>query len=102
VAVASTDTIVEPRHIADRLGTKRLQSPVRSRASEPPGDDERATPPAKAAGFRRLAEEVAELERRRMIEALAASNGNHAQAARLLGVPVRTFFAKVKKYKIAP
>jgi transcriptional regulator with GAF, ATPase, and Fis domain len=62
-------------------------------SSEPRG-------PARAP-FRRLADEVRELEIRRIREALEATGGNHTGAARLIDMPPRTFFHKVKKYGIA-
>jgi DNA-binding NtrC family response regulator len=50
--------------------------------------------------FRPVAEELRELEAMRMREALAATNGNSTRAAALIGMPVRTFFAKAKQYKL--
>jgi len=51
-----------------------------------------------AAPMRRLADELAELERQRMIEALAKTMGVKTRAAALLGMPIRTFNLKVKQY----
>jgi two-component system response regulator AtoC len=51
-----------------------------------------------ATAFRSIAEEVAELERRRMKEALTARDGNQSQAADLIGMPRRTFVTKLKRY----
>lgn len=48
--------------------------------------------------FRPIGEELRELERRRMVEALEASGGVQKQAARLLEMPLRTFVLKVKQY----
>ncbi|HEY1064606.1 MAG TPA: sigma-54 dependent transcriptional regulator, partial [Pirellulales bacterium] len=45
-----------------------------------------------------LGDSLQELERRRLVEALASCNGNKAEAARLLGVPRSTLFSKLKKY----
>jgi transcriptional regulator with PAS, ATPase and Fis domain len=39
-------------------------------------------------------------ERQRLVDALARSNGNKAEAARLVGLPRSTFFSKLKKYRI--
>jgi two-component system, NtrC family, response regulator AtoC len=50
--------------------------------------------------FRPIREELRELERQRMIEALQASNGNQTHAAQRIAMPVRTFMYKVKQYKI--
>jgi GAF domain-containing protein len=42
----------------------------------------------------------AELERRRMTEALAATGGNQSQAADLIAMPRRTFVTKMGKYRL--
>jgi two-component system, NtrC family, response regulator AtoC len=39
-------------------------------------------------------------ERQRIVDALAASAGNQSRAARLLGMPRRTFVAKLDTYAI--
>ncbi len=51
--------------------------------------------------FRRIGEEVRELERRRMREALAATRGVRARAAELIGMPLRTFATKLKAYGLS-
>ncbi len=48
--------------------------------------------------FRPLADEVAELERLRMEQSLSASDGVRTRAAELLGMPIRTFAAKLKHH----
>ena len=60
-----------------------------------------ARPSAIAPTFRPLSEEIQELERIRLREALAASDGVKAKAARLIGMPLRTFVAKLKQHGIA-
>jgi len=55
-------------------------------------------PPRTPGSFRRLADELAELEITRLREALDTTSGNQTSAAGLLGVPVRTFFDKAEKY----
>ncbi len=65
--------------------------------------DDAATGPdvdAMAGAFRPIAEEVADLERRRMVEALEAAGGVQAKAARLIAMPRRTFTMKLRKYGI--
>lgn len=52
--------------------------------------------------FLPLDEEIARLERRRIIEALEATAGNQSRAAKLLKLPERTFYYKLKKYSILP
>ena len=51
--------------------------------------------------FRSLAEELRALERARMKEALDATSGNRTKAAALIGMPLRTFVAKLKTYRLA-
>ena len=52
--------------------------------------------------FRPIDDEVRELERKRMIEALAATSGVQNRAADLIQMPLRTFVTKLKRYAIAP
>jgi DNA-binding NtrC family response regulator len=54
--------------------------------------------PARA--FRPLMEELQELERQRMVEALEAAEGVQTRAAQLLGMPLRTFVFKLKKHRL--
>lgn len=56
--------------------------------------------PTDPPGFRPLEQEVEELEARRMREALLYTRGNQRRAAELLGVPLRTFVTKIKRYGI--
>ncbi|WP_437815484.1 sigma 54-interacting transcriptional regulator [Sorangium sp. So ce1078] len=62
-----------------------------------------AAPPAKGPGraFRPLAEEVRELERTRIAEALAAAGGVQTKAAEALHMPLRTFVLKMNRYGLA-
>jgi two-component system, NtrC family, response regulator AtoC len=48
--------------------------------------------------FRPIAIELAELEERRMREALAATGGIKTRAAQLIEMPIRTFTLKAKQY----
>jgi two-component system response regulator AtoC len=52
--------------------------------------------------FRPIDDEIRELERRRMIEALAATGGVQNRAADLIHMPLRTFVTKLKRYAITP
>jgi DNA-binding NtrC family response regulator len=52
--------------------------------------------------FRPLEEEVRELERTRIGEALEAARGNQTRAAELISMPLRTFMTKVKLYNLSP
>jgi DNA-binding NtrC family response regulator len=51
-------------------------------------------------GLRPLADEVRELERTRMTQALAAAAGVQKRAAELIDMPIRTFRMKAKQYGI--
>jgi DNA-binding NtrC family response regulator len=55
---------------------------------------------AAGASFRPIADEVRELERRRMVEALRATGGVQNRAAELIEMPLRTFATKLKRYRI--
>jgi DNA-binding NtrC family response regulator len=48
--------------------------------------------------FRPIASELAELEQRRMREALQAAGGVKTRAAQLIEMPIRTFTLKAKQY----
>ncbi len=50
------------------------------------------------ASFRPLSEEIAELERSRIEQALEAAQGNRTRASELIGMPLRTFSNKLKQY----
>jgi transcriptional regulator with GAF, ATPase, and Fis domain len=45
-----------------------------------------------------LYEEIRQLERRRIAEALEAASGVQVKAAELIGMPLRTFAGKVRLY----
>ena len=47
-----------------------------------------------------MADEVRELEARRIAEALRASGWNKTRAAGLIGMPIRTLTEKMKQYGI--
>ena len=81
VATAAGDRI-EPWDLPAGLGTGEPCS------GEPGGQ----------ARFQPIAEEIADLEKRRMTEALAASGGNQSEAAKLIGMPRRTFVSKMSQY----
>jgi DNA-binding NtrC family response regulator len=64
------------------------------------GEPVASGPPATTRAFRPIAEEIEELEKRRMSEALKASGGNQSRAADLIGMPRRTFVTKMGKYDL--
>jgi DNA-binding NtrC family response regulator len=50
--------------------------------------------------FRPIADEIRDLERMRMAQALAACDGVRVKAAALIGMPLRTFATKLKQYRL--
>jgi DNA-binding NtrC family response regulator len=98
VAATADDCVIEPWHLPDTIAA------VESEPDPGAGEVEAApaAAPAGARGFRPLTEELRELERTRMVEALAAGGGVQRRAAELIGMPLRTFVMKVKQYGISP
>ena len=92
VMVAAPDDRVEPSDLPERLGG--TASPPALPTPPPLVTDE----PKLA--FRPLAEELRELERQRMSEALAAAGGVKTRAAQLIDMPIRTFTLKLKQHKL--
>ncbi|WP_240360238.1 sigma 54-interacting transcriptional regulator [Pyxidicoccus caerfyrddinensis] len=92
-ATTATGPLLEASHLPDSL-------------QRPPGDE--PTPPSPAGpaqgeapgSFRSIAEEVRELEYRRMREALEATGGVQTRAAQLIGMPLRTFKFKARRYQL--
>jgi DNA-binding NtrC family response regulator/pSer/pThr/pTyr-binding forkhead associated (FHA) protein len=112
VAATAPGPIVEPSHLPEAVrqgGGEGLAPPdappvaAPVPAAAPPGfarEDLTAKP---APGtFRPIAEELRELERQRMVEALEATGGVQTRAAQLIGMPLRTFCFKLKQYRIPP
>ncbi len=99
VAAAVTDEVVDTWEIEAHL----------YRDQAPPHSDGETTPaPAlkpetkREQDFRPIKEEIRELEKVRMIEALEAAEGNQTHAAGLIKMPLRTFVSKVKQYGVVP
>jgi DNA-binding NtrC family response regulator len=91
VMAAAPDETVEPYDLPERLGGSGHVAV----ASQPT----HAVADAKAV-FRPIADELREVERRRMAEALAAAGGVKTKAAQLIDMPIRTFTLKLKQYKL--
>jgi two-component system response regulator AtoC len=92
LAAALAVDVLLAEHVSERLGrlqTARLAPPV-------------AVLPLAEPRFRPLADELRELERTRIREALRAAGGNQTRAARLIAMPVRTFFEKARQYGLTP
>jgi DNA-binding NtrC family response regulator len=88
VAAVVKGPVLEPWHFAEWLGGPAVIVP-------PAGDAA-----AQAPSFRNLSDEIRELEKCRIIEALAAANGNRTQAAALIGMPLRTFVARLRTHEL--
>jgi DNA-binding NtrC family response regulator len=107
VTATVTGSVIEPRHFRDRLREQTHPTAGGGTAPGPgsPGQvfDEQTEPheitdPPAEVRFRPLEEEVRDLERSRMVAALAAAGGNQTRAAELIAVPLRTFVKKLKLY----
>jgi two-component system, NtrC family, response regulator AtoC len=85
-AAAFDEPVLEGWQLGERLG----------RESPPPAAQSPA--PAPSAAFRPIEDEIHELTRRRISEALAVSDGNQRRAAQLIGMPLRTFVSKLAQY----
>jgi len=86
VAVTSDAAALEAEHVAAWVeGLREVESTIDIRVDEP-------------AEFRPIHDEIAELERQRMSQALAAAEGNRTRAAQLIHMPLRTFSSKLKQY----
>jgi two-component system, NtrC family, response regulator AtoC len=83
-AVAFDDALLEPWQLAMRIpGAEALEPP-------PP-------PMPQTTGFRSLEDEIRELERVRIGQALDATGGNQRRAAQLIGMPLRTLVSKLSQ-----
>ncbi|WP_437986833.1 sigma 54-interacting transcriptional regulator [Sorangium sp. So ce117] len=93
-AVATADgPVIEPWCLPERIAG--LEAPPR------PAADPSAPPAAAPFRFKPIAEEIRDIERTRMCQALDAADGVQKRAAALLGMPVRTFTFKLKQYGIS-
>jgi two-component system response regulator AtoC len=115
-AATMTGDTVEPWDLPARLGghgeMEAAEGAERARpGSAGPGEAADGGAGAAAEGrapehtvrrFRPLADEVRELERARMIEALEATRGIQKHAAELIGMPSRTFAFKARQYRLRP
>jgi DNA-binding NtrC family response regulator len=107
VAATTLDPVVEPEHFASRLSTLNLTSSAT--ADEVALGQNTETFPrlrpssdaSRSVKFRPIEEELRDLERRRMQEALAMADGNQTRAAELIAMPLRTFQTKVKQYGLS-
>ncbi len=99
-AAAMDADVIEPWHLPDELSALAGEP-----APEPLPDDAPAAaapPSGEATRFRPIDDEVAELERARMVQALMACDGVRNRAAALIQMPLRTFVTKFKRFAIQP
>lgn len=110
VAAAVEEEVVEPWHLPEKM--LREGEPPRTQPPSPgpvpfPGPLRQepslaaTSPTEENRKFRSLSEEIKEMERTRMLEALRASGGVRKRAAQLLDMPLRTFVMKIKQYGIS-
>jgi two-component system response regulator AtoC len=103
MAATIEDAVIEPWHLRARLaaGDRRATPP----ASPAPSAAPAVPAPAASGGDKRafvpLADELREIEQRRMTEALHSAGWVQTRAAELIGMPLRTFQQKVKLYGLA-
>ena len=93
VVATVTEPVIDAWHLPERVAADDV---------EVAAPDPRAPAPAAGRNFRPLADEVRELERLRMEQALDAADGVQVRAAALIGVPIRTFAMKQKQHGIVP
>jgi two-component system response regulator AtoC len=102
VAAAHDESMVAAWHLVERLGAEGRPgrgAPIQGTA---PVRDAEVILPSPTGGFSPIEEEIRELERTRMAQALAAANGNQTAAAELIKMSLRTFQAKAKVYGLRP
>jgi len=92
VAATASELVVEPWHLSERIAAA---APYPTVVPRTPRAAERE------ARFRPINDELRDLERRRMREALVAAGGVQKKAAELIGMPLRTFTLKYKQYGLA-
>jgi two-component system response regulator AtoC len=80
----------------------RAEVPALALGTAPGAAPALATGTGDSPRFRPIADEVRDLERQRMIAALAATAGVQNRAAELIDMPLRTFVTKLKRYGIVP
>ncbi len=98
------DGLIDVRHLGLALGDDAEPSPTllpRSRPAATPSPDRAATiPPAAPPSPTALHDEVARLEKERILQALADCGGNQTRAARLLGIARGTLQSRMDAFGI--
>jgi DNA-binding NtrC family response regulator len=89
--------------LGDEIGADDLPPELRDASSdefaleEPAGEGAQPAAGAPPMRFRSLQEELADLEKRRILEALEAAGGVQKHAAEAIGMPLRTFAFKLRR-----
>jgi two-component system response regulator AtoC len=96
VAASVTGAEVHASHLPDRIAAAAAPWMVGA-GSRPPAPAPAETEPAPAT-FRNIYEEIEELERTRIRQALEHTGGVRVKAAQLIGMPLRTMLTKMKQY----
>jgi DNA-binding NtrC family response regulator len=103
VAAAVPEPLLEVWHLPESISGKR--TPRREPPSTAPASTISDAPVQALADtietqitFRPLADEIRELERQRIKEALKAAGGVRKHAAELIGMPLRTFVLRLKQH----
>jgi DNA-binding NtrC family response regulator len=91
LAATVTGAVLEPELLPPSI----VQRPAEPRPSR------EETEVRETAPLGNLQEEIRQLERRRITEALEASGGVQVKAAELIGMPLRTFAGKVRLYGLS-
>jgi transcriptional regulator with GAF, ATPase, and Fis domain len=99
LAATTSEDVLRAEQVRSHLGG---DPSVTAQAAASPAARLTPPPPGEPRTFRPLAEEIRELERTRIGEALVATGGNQTRAAELLAMSVRTFFQKAKLYGLTP
>ena len=99
VAATVSDRIIHAWHLPEKFRVDASGRPLATMPEAVPPEPADALPAAPAE-FRNIYEEIRELERARIVAALESVGGVQAKAAKLIGMPVRTFISKMKQYGI--
>jgi DNA-binding NtrC family response regulator len=92
----------------DQITVSTIPPPIEYSDQYEASEDISSHPPRETAvdapletGFGNLKEEIQTLEKKRIKEALLATNGNRTRAAHLIGMPLRTLVTKIGRYGLS-
>lgn len=95
LAAAVSGSVIEAHHLRDQMRGPRL-TPTAVDGATPQKGSNLSRPP----GFQSLEQEVRELERERISDALYKADGVVSAAAMALNMPLRTVYHKIRQYGI--